>query len=157
MLSDFNPKGAVAKSYGAYLEEKGITDRATVIIDAKGVVRYAQSVTPAGKRDMRALLQECEKLNDGAAAAPTSSGPGLAEDAVLYVKAPCTFSRWALSAKTNLHLDSLPVKNVSEDAEAKKELEARGGKSQAPALFMDGKVQYESADIIRTLVERTLG
>jgi peroxiredoxin len=37
----------MAKKHGAYLEDKG-ADRATVIIDKQGVVRYAASVTPAG-------------------------------------------------------------------------------------------------------------
>lgn len=63
LLADFNPKGAVAQSYGLYLADKGITDRATVIVDKNGVVRYAVSVTPAGQRDPKALLAECRKVN----------------------------------------------------------------------------------------------
>ena len=41
----------------------GLTDRATVIIDKQGVVRYAVSVTPAGERNPKELLAECQKLN----------------------------------------------------------------------------------------------
>jgi alkyl hydroperoxide reductase subunit AhpC len=63
LLADFHPKGAVAESYGAYLTDKGITDRATVIIDKQGVVRYAASVTPAGERNPKDLLAECQKVN----------------------------------------------------------------------------------------------
>ena len=59
LLADFHPKGAVAQAYGLYLPEKGITDRATVIIDADGTIRHISSVTPAGQRDMQALLGEC--------------------------------------------------------------------------------------------------
>ena len=55
LLADFHPKGGVAQSYGLYLEDKGITDRATVIIDKTGVVRHASSVTPSGERDIEAL------------------------------------------------------------------------------------------------------
>ncbi len=65
LLADFHPKGAMAKSYGLYLEDKGITDRATVIIDKSGVVRYAASVTPAGERNPKDLLAECQKVNKG--------------------------------------------------------------------------------------------
>ena len=65
LLADFHPKGAMAKSYGLYLEDKGITDRATVIIDKTGVVRYAGSVTPAGERNPKDLLAECQKVNKG--------------------------------------------------------------------------------------------
>ena len=50
LLSDFEPKGAVAASFGHYLAEPGITDRATVIIDKEGVVRYSVSVTPSGSK-----------------------------------------------------------------------------------------------------------
>ena len=38
LLADFHPKGAVAAKYGLYLEDKGITSRATVVIDEDGTV-----------------------------------------------------------------------------------------------------------------------
>lgn len=65
LLADFHPKGATAQKYGVYLGEKGITDRATVIVDKNGVVRYAVSVTPAGQRKPIDLLAECQKVNKG--------------------------------------------------------------------------------------------
>ena len=42
LLADFNPKGAVAKQYGLYLEESGITARATVIVGKDGLVKYVK-------------------------------------------------------------------------------------------------------------------
>jgi alkyl hydroperoxide reductase subunit AhpC len=63
LLQDFHPKGDVAQKYGVYLADKGITDRATVIVDKQGVVRYAASVTPAGERNPKDLLTECQKVN----------------------------------------------------------------------------------------------
>ncbi|MBL8718167.1 MAG: peroxiredoxin [Myxococcales bacterium] len=39
LLADFHPKGEVAKKYGLYLEEWGISARATVVVDRAGVVR----------------------------------------------------------------------------------------------------------------------
>lgn len=63
LLADFHPKGAMAKSFGIYLDDKGITDRATVIVDKEGMVRYAASVTPAGERNPKDLLAECQKVN----------------------------------------------------------------------------------------------
>ncbi len=65
LLADFHPKGAMAEKYGVYLSDKGITDRATVIIDKQGVVRYAVSVTPSGERNPKDLLAECQKVNKG--------------------------------------------------------------------------------------------
>jgi len=40
LLSDFHPKGAVAKKYGV-MREDGITERALFIVDADGIIRYS--------------------------------------------------------------------------------------------------------------------
>jgi alkyl hydroperoxide reductase subunit AhpC len=40
LLADFHPKGEVSKKYGVWKEDKGICERAIVIVDKKGVVRY---------------------------------------------------------------------------------------------------------------------
>ena len=150
LISDFHPKGEVATSMGVYLADKGITDRATVILDAGGTVRYAQSVTPAGRRDVDALVAECEAIDASwTGELPEAIEPaGLAEGAVLYIKDSCMFSRWALYARRNLHLEqALTVRNVTQDVDALKQLERLGGKSQAPALAIGDQVMYESADI----------
>lgn len=65
LLADFHPKGDMAKKYGLFLEDKGITDRATVIVDKSGIVRYAHSVTPSGQRDPKQLLAEAQKVSKG--------------------------------------------------------------------------------------------
>ena len=159
LLADFHPKGDLAKSLGLFLDGPGITDRATVVIDADGLVRHTLSVGPGGKRDMEELAAFCEKLDaehagdlPAAAAAPA----GLPEGAALYIRDNCMFSRWAMAARSNLHLeDSLALVNVSQDPEARARLEALGGKSQAPALVCGDDVLYESGDIIKLLVEKT--
>ena len=56
LLSDFQPRGALAQSLGCFLEGAGITDRATVLIDKDGVVRYAVSVGPGGKQHVLLLF-----------------------------------------------------------------------------------------------------
>ncbi len=156
LLADFAPKGAVAKAFGLFLEEPGITDRATVIIDAAGTVRFATGVGPGGKRDIEALVAECEAIDAGFDAelpGPTAQAPGLPADATLYVRDGCMFSRWALYARKNLGLD-IPVRNVSTDEAAKADLIAVGGKAQAPCLVADGEALYESKDIIELLTAR---
>jgi peroxiredoxin len=40
LLADFHPKGAVSKAYGVWKEDKGICERAVVIVDKQGIVRY---------------------------------------------------------------------------------------------------------------------
>jgi len=61
LLQDFHPKGAMATSYGAYLENKGFAARSTFIVDKQGSVRY--SVMADGERDISELLAECKKIN----------------------------------------------------------------------------------------------
>ncbi|MGZ3667765.1 MAG: redoxin domain-containing protein [Ktedonobacterales bacterium] len=47
LLSDFEPKGAVARRYGAYRRQDGTSERALFVIDAKGVVHWSY-VSPVG-------------------------------------------------------------------------------------------------------------
>jgi peroxiredoxin len=41
LLADFEPKGAVARRYGAYRESDGVTERALFVIDRGGVIRWS--------------------------------------------------------------------------------------------------------------------
>ena len=41
LLADFEPKGAVARLYGAYREEDGMTERALFVIDKDGVIQWS--------------------------------------------------------------------------------------------------------------------
>lgn len=155
LLADFHPKGAVAKSFGHYLEDAGITDRATVIIDKEGIVRYSKSVTPGGERNIDELLAECEKINAGSGASPASEPASFPAGSCLYVKSSCGHSRKALLALANLRLkDAVLVKNVTDDAAAAKELAEKGGKDQAPCLLLEGKPHYEADAIVQLLVDR---
>jgi len=47
LLADFEPKGSVARAYGAYSSESGATERALFVIDAKGVIRWSY-LSPVG-------------------------------------------------------------------------------------------------------------
>jgi peroxiredoxin len=47
LLSDFEPKGEVARSYGAYIERVGHANRSLVLVDAEGTVEWVhESPTP---------------------------------------------------------------------------------------------------------------
>ena len=63
LLADFEPKGAVASKFGLYLSDKGITNRATVIVDKRGVVRYVQVYEILSPRNNQDLVAEIRKLN----------------------------------------------------------------------------------------------
>jgi peroxiredoxin len=47
LLSDFHPKGAVARSYGAYREDEGVCERALFVIDGNGVIFWSY-LSPIG-------------------------------------------------------------------------------------------------------------
>lgn len=40
LLADFHPKGEVAKKYGVYKEDGGYCERAIVVVDKQGIIRY---------------------------------------------------------------------------------------------------------------------
>ncbi len=62
LLADFHPKGAVAKEYGLWLDEAGISDRATVLISKDGTVLWSESVGPGGERSPAELLAKAKSL-----------------------------------------------------------------------------------------------
>jgi peroxiredoxin len=47
LLADFEPKGGVARAYGVYREQDGISERALFVIDREGVIRWSY-VSPLG-------------------------------------------------------------------------------------------------------------
>jgi peroxiredoxin len=47
LLADFEPKGAVARAYGAYRASEGVSERALFVIDKDGVIRWSY-VSPVG-------------------------------------------------------------------------------------------------------------
>jgi peroxiredoxin len=57
LVSDFHPKGAVAKEYGAYIEEAGVATRATFVIDKDGKVAHKVVNHPGQARDQEEYLQ----------------------------------------------------------------------------------------------------
>jgi peroxiredoxin len=47
LLSDFEPKGAVARAYGVYRDKEGSSQRANFVIDENGVIAWNE-VSPVG-------------------------------------------------------------------------------------------------------------
>jgi peroxiredoxin len=70
LLSDFEPKGEVARDYGVYDAQGGTSERALFVIDAGGIVRWSY-VSPIGiNPGADGILEALEKLphEKGAAA-----------------------------------------------------------------------------------------
>jgi peroxiredoxin len=47
LLSDFEPKGDVARSYGVYCDQDGSSERALFVLDADGIIRWSY-ISPVG-------------------------------------------------------------------------------------------------------------
>jgi peroxiredoxin len=52
LLADFWPHGAVAKEYGVFLNEKGFANRATFVIDTRGIIRASFITAPGQPRSL---------------------------------------------------------------------------------------------------------
>jgi peroxiredoxin len=59
LLSDFEPKGRLARAYGVYREPEGVCERALFVIDPEGIVRWSHvapaDVNPGADGILRAL------------------------------------------------------------------------------------------------------
>jgi mycoredoxin-dependent peroxiredoxin len=62
LLADFQPRGDIASKYGLFLADKGITARATVIVDKKGKVAWMKQQDIPSARSDEEILAELRKL-----------------------------------------------------------------------------------------------
>ena len=62
LLSDFHPKGEVAKAYGAYRENDGISERALFIVDKEGKLAYKDIHNISDQPDNEDLFDALRKL-----------------------------------------------------------------------------------------------
>ncbi len=62
LLSDFNPKGEVARAYGAYRENDGISERALFVVDKEGKLAYVDIHDIADQPDNEDLFEVLRKL-----------------------------------------------------------------------------------------------
>lgn len=62
LLSDFEPKGAVAKQYGAYREGEGICQRALFVVDKNGIISWSYLSPVAENPGADGILEALEAL-----------------------------------------------------------------------------------------------
>lgn len=62
LLSDFEPKGFVAKQYGVYRENEGCCERALFLLDKEGIIAWSY-LSPVGKNPgADGILEALERL-----------------------------------------------------------------------------------------------
>ena len=69
LLADFEPKGAVARMYGAYREEDGYAERALFVLDGEGIIRWSYCSPVGVNPGADGILTALETI-----AAPSRSG-----------------------------------------------------------------------------------
>jgi len=66
LLADFEPKGAMARRYGAYREQDGTSERALFVIDSAGIVRWSYLSPIDVNPGADGILEALESLHRGA-------------------------------------------------------------------------------------------
>lgn len=62
LLADFEPKGAVARSYGAYNAQEGVCERALFLIDPEGKIAWSYRAPVGVNPGADGLLEALERL-----------------------------------------------------------------------------------------------
>ena len=62
LLSDFWPHGEVAKAYGMFREESGVSERANIIVDKNGKIAFVKVYEISQLPDIGEILEVLRKL-----------------------------------------------------------------------------------------------
>jgi peroxiredoxin len=62
LLSDFEPKGAISRAYGAYRAEDGVSERALFVLDGEGVIRWSYLSPPGVNPGADGIFKALESL-----------------------------------------------------------------------------------------------
>lgn len=61
-LSDWHPKGKATQAYGLWNEERGAGNRAVIVVDQEGIVRFRETYAPGTLPDPADILAVIQKL-----------------------------------------------------------------------------------------------
>jgi peroxiredoxin len=76
LLSDFEPKGAVSRMYGAYREEDGTCERALFVLDGNGIIRWSYCSPIAVNPGADGILSALEAISAGSSTSSAESSRG---------------------------------------------------------------------------------
>lgn len=143
ILSDFWPHGAVAQKYGV-LRAEGYNERAVIVIDKEGIVRYADvhDIDSApSNQELRKVLREIDpSVRNRPEEEPVNDRPLPHGGVVMYCTPWCPDCK---KARTLLTQNSIPFTEVdissNQKAAAQVELWA-GGYRTTPTFDIDGTI-----------------
>jgi peroxiredoxin/glutaredoxin-related protein len=140
ILADSSPPGAVSKMYDVWLPDKYICDRATVVIDKSGLIRFSASVGVDGKRNVAGFLDMMKRMN-GQPASPaqgarSARGP-IGEPMTLFATNSCGFCKQVVATIANLRCQPyVHVRYVDTDPAARAALAGVMGNPSVPLLLV---------------------
>src|SRR6266699_1317052 len=76
LLADFEPKGEVARMYGAYRAEEGTSERALFVLDGDGIIRWSYCAPIAVNPGADGILDALESLAGKSAPAKAEAFEG---------------------------------------------------------------------------------
>lgn len=141
LASDFWPHGAAAREWGVFRESDGITERAVFVVDASGVIRYANVHDIAEQPDNDVLFSVLATLEPEAAgrmlAGPSAAAEplptadavelpvpsGQPASVVMYCRSWCPDCRRARDWLTQKGIEFVEI-DVDHDAEARARAES---------------------------------
>ena len=62
-LSDFHPKGKATQAYDLWNEERGAGNRAVIIVDKEGIIRFRETYVPGVLPNPEDILAAIDKLD----------------------------------------------------------------------------------------------
>ncbi len=152
VLSDFEPKGAVSKAYGAWMPADGMSARATVIIDKNGIVRYAVDAGKFGKRSIPGLLALATQINGGKPVANAGAVLPVLDLPVMYSMTTCPHCSTVKQFLASSGLSQrVVVRDVDRDQTAMQQLLGIEPDGSVPVLVMNGQMVAGDAPIITAL------
>src|SRR5438105_13094016 len=81
LLADFEPKGAVARSYGVYRDGDGTSERALFVLDGNGVIRWSYcspiGVNPGADGILKALDSFADRSQETVSQSSRDESPEL--------------------------------------------------------------------------------
>ncbi len=63
LLSDAHPRGAAARAYGVYRSREGASERAIVVIDRAGIIRWCNVAPPEVSPGVDGMLTALEQIS----------------------------------------------------------------------------------------------
>jgi glutaredoxin len=142
LLSDFWPHGEVARNYGVMREPDGHSERAILIIDAKGVIQYVDVHDIGNQPSNDVLIAELRRID------PTVQGGALPDDEtplphggiVMYCTPWCADCKRARAWFTERGLAFTEV-DISCSPKARAQVRAwAGGLETTPTFDVDGAI-----------------